>query len=57
MLTVAGERVTVRDLGSHNHTFLEGKRIDEETEVRPGALLRFGDVEAVLLGADRDQGK
>lgn len=57
ILTVAGERVTVRDLGSHNHTFLEGKRIDEETEVRPGALLRFGDVEAVLLGADRDQGK
>lgn len=54
VLTVTGERVTVRDLGSHNHTFLEGKRVDGETVVTPGSALRFGDVDATLLRGDRD---
>lgn len=49
MLTVAGGKVTVRDLGSRNRTFLAGEEIDGEVEVRPGMQLRFGGVEARLV--------
>ncbi len=40
-LTAAGERLTVRDLGSANGTFVEGDRI-ETYVVAPGAVIRFG---------------
>ena len=49
VLTVAGGKVTVRDLGSRNHTYLEDEQIDGEIEVEPGARLRFGSVEARLV--------
>ncbi len=53
-LTLAGNRVTVRDLGSRNHTFLDGEPIEPETEIeiQSGALLRFGSVEARLAKDD-----
>ena len=37
------ERFTVTDLGSHNGTFVNGARIQAETEVRAGATVRAGE--------------
>ena len=54
VLTVDGETVTVRDVGSSNHTFLAGKRIDETVEVPLGAELRFGGVKARLIRWEGD---
>ncbi len=55
-LTVAGEKVTLRDLGSRNRTFADGLPIDAEVdvEVRPGARLRFGSIEAILAKVEVD---
>jgi hypothetical protein len=39
---VEGSRVFVRDLGSSNGTFVNGARIDAETEVHPGDTVQFG---------------
>lgn len=57
VLTVAGERVTVRDLGSRNHTYVEDSRLeaDSEVEVKVRSRLRFGLVEAYLLRRDEDE--
>ncbi len=44
-----GERVSVRDLGSRNHTFVDGRRVEGEVEVPAGAELRFGGLVATLL--------
>ncbi len=41
--SVRGSLVTVRDLSSHNGTYLDGKRI-EVADVRAGQRLSFGDV-------------
>ncbi len=52
VLTVRGGRITVRDFGSRNKTFLNGNPVDAETEIQPGASLRFGiDIEATLRRA------
>ncbi|HTU84916.1 MAG TPA: FtsK/SpoIIIE domain-containing protein, partial [Solirubrobacteraceae bacterium] len=40
----SGLRATVSDLGSINGTWVEGKRIERETEVSPGQLFEAGDV-------------
>ena len=57
-LRLTGGRVTVRDLGSHNHTFLEGERLEpgREVEVTAPARLTFGTIEAQLVQADRGSG-
>ncbi len=49
-LTVGRDKVTVRDLGSRNRTYLDGEPIEPEVdvEIQAGALLRFGSVEARL---------
>ncbi|MEE8523484.1 MAG: FHA domain-containing protein [Thermoanaerobaculia bacterium] len=52
VLKVAGGKVTVRDLGSRNHTFVQDERIDGEVEIEVGARLRFGGVEARLTVAE-----
>jgi len=52
VLAVSGGRVTLRDLESRNHTFVNGERITDETQLEPGARLRFGDLEAELLGEE-----
>ena len=51
MLRVTGDQITLRDLGSRNRTFIEDEAIDAnvEVEIRPGARLRFGSVEARLV--------
>ncbi len=50
LLTVAGETITIRDLGSRNRTFVGDQAIEPEVDVgvEPGARLRFGSVEARL---------
>ena len=46
-IVVAAEQVLVRDLGSTNGTFVEGKRIMESV-IGLGQMLKIGDVEAML---------
>ena len=43
-ISIAAGRLTVRDLGSQNGTYLNGRVVTstEEVEVRRGALIRFG---------------
>ena len=50
ILTVAGETLTLRDLGSRNRTFVDDKALEAEVEVgiEVGVRLRFGSVEARL---------
>lgn len=56
VLTVTGDRVTVRDLGSRNHTYLDEREVGaEEIEVAARSRLRFGLVEARLLRHDDEE--
>ncbi len=49
VMRVRAGRVTVRDLGSRNKTFLRGEPVAGEAEVAPDAVLRFGlEIEAAL---------
>ena len=48
-------RLTVRDLHSQNGTFLEGKRVREEVEVRLGQVLSIGKVN-LRVRAERHNG-
>lgn len=48
LITVKSGRVTLKDLGSKNSTFVGSERIREEVEIAPGAELRFGLVQARL---------
>jgi pSer/pThr/pTyr-binding forkhead associated (FHA) protein len=48
-LTVKQGRVSVRDLGSKNHTFVESEQITQETEVAGGQSLVFGMVKTELI--------
>ena len=52
-ITVAGETVTLRDLGSRNRTFVDDRPVDPQVdvEIELGARLRFGSVEARLTKA------
>ena len=45
-----GERWLLRDLGSRNGTRLNGMRVTEEVEVRPGDQLSLGGVRYRLGG-------
>ena len=47
-LTVEGERVRVKDVGSTNGTFVDGRRVDDAL-LSPGARLRIGRTELVLV--------
>ena len=49
MIIVAGSKVTVKDLGSANHTFVDNQKIDTEVEITPSNKIRFGSVEVRLL--------
>ena len=52
LLTVRNGRVALKDLGSRNHTFLDGDQVTSEVEVPLGAVVRFGiDSEARLRRA------
>jgi hypothetical protein len=43
-LTKQGARVTLRDLGSTNGTYVNGARLQGEAELRPGDSVQFGAV-------------
>lgn len=44
-----GDRCTIRDLGSGNGTFLNGERIDRETRLRPGDVVRIAESQEFRL--------
>lgn len=48
-MTVRNGKVMLQDMGSRNHTFLNGNRVISPVEVVPGAVVRFGqEIEATL---------
>jgi pSer/pThr/pTyr-binding forkhead associated (FHA) protein len=50
VITVRGDKVTVRDEGSSNKTFVEDREVGQEpVELLAGDVLMFGDVKASLL--------
>jgi serine phosphatase RsbU (regulator of sigma subunit) len=46
-----GDQIEVEDLGSRNGTYIDGERIEQTVEVRPGTKLTFGNV-SMHLGTD-----
>ena len=48
-LVVRGDSVTVQDLGSSNHTFVEGQQLDSKVELQTGASIRFGLLEGRIV--------
>jgi pSer/pThr/pTyr-binding forkhead associated (FHA) protein len=49
IITVRTGKVTLRDLGSKNGTYVADKRIASDTEVAPDTPIRFGLVKATIL--------
>lgn len=47
-------KITVRDLGSRNHTYLEGNLIEAETPVALGSQLVFGRLRARVVAVGED---
>lgn len=44
-------KIYIRDLGSSNGTFVDGRKIDSETELRTGTILKLGKTEyRVMIG-------
>ena len=54
MLTVDGNRLTLRDLRSKNGTFVAGRRIDGTVDVSDCRQIRLGSVTVLLLSASGD---
>src|SRR5919106_2807981 len=52
-LSIAGGRITVDDLGSRHGTFVNGRRIDAPTELRPGDKLELGRTTLVVTTGDQ----
>ncbi len=48
-IKVQSGKVTLKDLGSSNHTFVDGKQIDSEVEITPYSQIKFGTVEVKLI--------
>jgi pSer/pThr/pTyr-binding forkhead associated (FHA) protein len=42
IMSVAGDKITVRDMGSANGTFVNGQKIQDITQLRHGEVVRFG---------------
>ncbi|MBM2842071.1 MAG: domain-TPR-repeat-containing protein [Bacteroidetes bacterium] len=49
VITVRGDKVIVKDLGSKNHTFVDNKKIVGDVEVQAGTGIIFGLLEATLM--------
>ena len=49
VLHMSSGKVWVKDLGSRNHTYVQGSTVVKEMEVAPETPLRFGTVEARLV--------
>jgi pSer/pThr/pTyr-binding forkhead associated (FHA) protein len=52
-ITLDGETVVVKDMGSRNGTFVDGVRV-QEAKLQPGQLVRFGNSEFQVLGEPTD---
>ncbi len=52
-ITVTSGRVSIRDEGSSNHTYLEGVRVDGEADVPIGSELAFGKLRTRLRDDDQ----
>jgi pSer/pThr/pTyr-binding forkhead associated (FHA) protein len=50
-LLLKGGKLTVKDLGSKNHTFINDQKIKVETEIHEGVTLTFGVVRARVVKA------
>lgn len=48
-ITISAEKMTIKDLGSSNHTFVDGNKIDGEKEISAGSKLKFGNIEAIII--------
>lgn len=48
-ISVSTDKLTIKDLGSSNHTFVDGSKIDAETEISAGSKLKFGNIEAIIV--------
>jgi pSer/pThr/pTyr-binding forkhead associated (FHA) protein len=49
-----GPKITLRDQGSNNHTYLAGAKIAGEVQIEPGDSLAFGPLEARLVRIDSE---
>jgi pSer/pThr/pTyr-binding forkhead associated (FHA) protein len=52
VLTVSEGKVRLKDVGSTNHSFVDGNIIKEEVEIKVGMLLGFGKIEGKLVLKD-----
>ena len=52
VLFMEGRKVTLKDLGSKNHTFIDNQRINYEVEIKPDTEIVFGLVKARLVRRD-----
>lgn len=50
-ITILGNTFSVKDLGSSNGTFVNGKRVNGDTAIQPGDQIRFGNVSFVFVPA------
>ncbi|MEW6161550.1 MAG: FHA domain-containing protein [Verrucomicrobiota bacterium] len=50
-ITVAGDHITIRDLGSTNGTFIDDQPVSE-APLKPGQRLRLGNIELKLAGSE-----
>ncbi|MBI4549199.1 MAG: FHA domain-containing protein [Ignavibacteriae bacterium] len=48
VITIRSGKITIRDLGSKNHTYVSGKRIQQGKEINNNEKIVFGKIEAVL---------
>ena len=48
-INISAEKMTIKDLGSSNHTFVDGNKIDSEQEISAGSKLEFGNIEAIII--------
>ena len=48
-INISAEKMTIKDLGSSNHTFVDGNKIDSEQEISAGSKLKFGNIEAIII--------
>lgn len=48
-INISAEKMTIKDLGSSNHTFVDGNKIDSEQEISAGSKLKFGNIEATII--------
>ncbi len=52
-ITILGNTFSVKDLGSSNGTFVNGKRVNGDTAIQPGDQIRFGNVSFVFVPASQ----